>query len=83
MRIWEIRADERYLFNHVMPKSHTYTYQFKFIYFDNAILTMYVKRISYTKYSHQWNCYVPKLTMNHFLTSFFKDKEDYINRIFE
>ena len=82
MRIWEIRADERFLFKHVMPKSHAYTYRFKFIYFDNAILTMYTERIYYTNHSRKWDWYVPKLTMNHFLTSFFKDKEDYINRIF-
>ena len=82
MKIWEIRADERFLFKHIMSKSSAYTYRFKFIYFDNAILTMYVRRISYTKHSRRWNEYVPELTMNHFLTSFFKDKDDYINRIF-
>ena len=80
MRIWEIRADERLMNRHIMPKETTYTYQFRFIYFDNAILTMYVRRISYRKRSRRWKQFVTELTLNHFLTSFFRDNEDYINR---
>lgn len=70
MQIWKKRADERFLFKHIMPKRSAYTYRFNFTYLDKDLI-MLVKRIPYTKRSLSWDFYVSEITINHLITEYF------------